>query len=353
MSESEALSEILNLEQDNNIYSLTIILKGEIMLFSLTNPKDIGSPTYSRKMTLKEIKEMHKLFSLIKSCNEFLTFLRGFYKNKKISIVKKGDKLSVNFIIEHSLKKQLIEIDLTQDNTSLESVLIKEITILKAKMSYLEKENTNLKQEIKELKTIVEPMAKKYKDSIFSYKHIMFNNNSSILRGNEFDMIHFAIKSRLDKEVKEVKKLYQATVDGDGPINFHTKCDNIPNTLTIIKSAGNRRFGGFTTQIWDSSEKYKDDKYAFLFSLDKKKVYSYNNNGKAIYCKKDGGPNFGQARDICIGINPIQLKALYTNESSSLYCSYEYDGDNNALSEDGKANSIFAVEYEVFEIIFS
>jgi len=91
------------------------------------------------------------------------------------------------------------------------------------------------------------------------------------MKENEFEFIHLAIKSRMDKEVKELKKLYQATIDGDWPLKFHLKCDNIPNTLVIIKSAGNRRFGGFTSQTWqsDSNGAFKDDKNAFLFSLDK------------------------------------------------------------------------------------
>ena len=66
------------------------------------------------------------------------------------------------------------------------------------------------------------------------------------MKENEFNLINLAIKSRLNKEVKELKKIYQATIDGDGAINFHSKCDNIPNTLVLIKSAGNRRFGGLT-----------------------------------------------------------------------------------------------------------
>ena len=35
------------------------------------------------------------------------------------------------------------------------------------------------------------------------------------MKSNEFDFIHLAIKSRLNKEVKELKKLYQGTIDGD------------------------------------------------------------------------------------------------------------------------------------------
>ena len=169
---------------------------------------------------------------------------------------------------------------------------------------------------------------------------------------NEFDLIHLAIKSRLNKEVKELKKLYQATIDGDGPINFHSRCDNIPNTLVIIKSAGNRRFGGFTSIPQSSSGgEYKDDSNAFLFSLDKKKIYSYKKDGKAIYNYKDYGPTFGCGHSIYIGPNCIQDKKLYTYESNS-GCSYNFNGDNNALSEDGKASRIYASEYVVFQVIF-
>ena len=41
---------------------------------------------------------------------------------------------------------------------------------------------------------------------------------------------------------------------------------------------------------------------------------------------------------------------MYTLESDS--DSYDFYGDNNGLSEDGKRDPIFAKDYEVFEIIF-
>ena len=71
------------------------------------------------------------------------------------------------------------------------------------------------------------------------------------MKEKEFDMIYNAIKNRLNKEIKNIKKLYQVTIDGEVPSKFHSKCDNIPNTLIIIQSSGNRRFRGFTTQLWD------------------------------------------------------------------------------------------------------
>ena len=196
---------------------------------------------------------------------------------------------------------------------------------------------------MKEIKKILNPD--------FNINKLKICNKSVIMKENEFDFIHLAIKSRLNKEVKELKKLYQATIDGDGAINFHSRCDNIPNTLVVIKSAGNRRFGGFTTIPWTSSNgEWKDDPNAFLFSIDKQKIYSYKKNGYAIYNYKDSGPIFGSGFTIYIGPHCIQDKKLYTYEPCSS-CSYNFNGDNNALSESG-GNYIYASEYEVFQVIF-
>ena len=87
------------------------------------------------------------------------------------------------------------------------------------------------------------------------------------MESEEYEMIKTAIKERMHKEIKELKKLYQATVDGGDASIFHKKCDNIPNTLTLIKSSENRRFGGFTSEYWESSIKCKYDKKTDIFSI--------------------------------------------------------------------------------------
>ena len=76
----------------------------------------------------------------------------------------------------------------------------------------------------------------------------------------------------------------------------------------LIHSNGNKRFGGFTSNIWESTsnEVFKDDKNAFVFSLDKQKIYSYKNDGKAIRCHKNYGPCFGYVPKIGIFGNPHQ-----------------------------------------------
>ena len=86
-------------------------------------------------------------------------------------------------------------------------------------------------------------------------------------------MITSEIKQIMKKEIKETKKLYQATIHGFEPENFHKKCDEIKNIQVLYKSAGNRRFGALTSEYWKSENSTKLDKNCFLFSLDKNKIY--------------------------------------------------------------------------------
>ena len=123
-----------------------------------------------------------------------------------------------------------------------------------------------LKNEIKTLKE-----SKEIKNSFLFDK-------SLIISEEEFLFIKKEIEFRLKKEIKEIKNIYTSTRDGGDPINFHSKCDYIPNTLTIIKSNGNRRFGGFNSLTWETTRKddfndWKDDKMAFLISFDKKNIF--------------------------------------------------------------------------------
>ena len=62
---------------------------------------------------------------------------------------------------------------------------------------------------------------------------------------------------------------------------------------------------------------------------------------------------FNISRNIfyCIQIreNPLKTKSLFTYEAEH---KENFNGEINALSEDGKFNGIYSKEYEVFQIIF-
>ena len=164
---------------------------------------------------------------------------------------------------------------------------------------------------------------------------------------NEKYLILEEIEKRMDKKVKQINKLYQATTDGGDPINFHKKCDNIPNTLVLIKSEGKRRFGGFTPIPWNSKGGFIKDEnnQTFVFSLDNKKIYNLKFPKFAVLHNVNNGPCFGCGFDVGIEGNPIKENGLSIRQHS-----FDYKGDKNALSEH-KTDSK-ALEYEVFQIEF-
>ena len=341
-AKSEEISETIIIEQHSDKYTLHLNSIGDIITFSL----NYNSNNYAKKISLKELKdtESKAIFNTF-SPKDFFEFLKKSAEMKKIKLIKKNNIVNIKLEFEAMFKKHEVNVELVSKDQNIE-MIEKELKELKEENKELKKRVENLENEIKEIKKILNPE--------FNINRIKICNKSIIMKDNEFDLIHLAIKSRLNKEVKELKKLYQASIDGDGAINFHSRCDNIPNTLVLIKSEGNRRFGGFTTSQWSSPSngEWKDDPNAFLFSLDKQKIYSYKKNGKAIRNYKDYGPCFGGACDIGIVQHGIQEKHLQTSESTS-GCSYNYNGDNYALSEDGKGSYIYATDYEVFQVIFS
>ena len=396
--ESKEKTEYLDIEQDNKKYLLTMKLKGEELTLVLSDPEEIVSHT--KKMTLNEIKGLHDYFNGLKSCELFCKYLKGSIKNKQLTLIRKEENLCLNFLVEYMFEKKSIELILFPKEKNPEELtkdLCKEINTLKEKIKIIEKrdgeenenlknetkklidiikdlkdDNEKLKEEIKEMKALIEPIGKRFKE-ININKYTTYNEKSVIMKEDELNFINQAMKFKMNKEIKEIKKLYQATVNGDLANNFHSKCDGIPNTLVIIKSAGNRRFGGFTTIKWSSpdNESYNFDKNSFLFSLDKSKIYPYSGQGDwqdyanvkyAVYSKKDFGPTFGgcyiynsdfnHIYDIHICSNCIQgEKSSYTNETNE-YSSYDFYKDENALSEDGKKGCIYIEEYEVFQVIF-
>ena len=143
--------------------------------------------------------------------------------------------------------------------------------------------------------------------------------------------------------VKQWKLQYRATKDGFSAQNFHTKCDTVANTLTIIKSTNGNIFGGFTEKAWDSSaQNYTVDPKAFIFSLVNKENKPFKimcpNGTDAIYCKSTRGPTFGGGFDIHISSDSNSNQTSYSNFGHTYkHAEYQYNTE--------KAKSILAGSY--------
>ena len=161
---------------------------------------------------------------------------------------------------------------------------------------------------------------------------------------DDINFISSAIEKVLNKKGYIHKLLYRASRDGDSSQTFHNKCDGIPNTVIIIETTKGKKFGGFTSQIWDKKGDFKRDENCFLFNLNKKEIYYIKNSDIAILCSKNKGPNFGSGSDICIEDNCMRNNNNFTFQSS-----FYYKEQNYALN----GEKFFTVkDYDVYQVDF-
>jgi hypothetical protein len=135
--------------------------------------------------------------------------------------------------------------------------------------------------------------------------------DSSIFTTNE----RISLKKMLNIPT-EGKLIYRASRDGFSASSFHSKCDGISNTVTIIKTTSNSVFGGFASESWSPNFEYKYDANAFIFSL--RREGSQNNQRlnitqpqRAILSLNRNGPWFGE--DINVSDNSNQNNVSNSN----------------------------------------
>ncbi len=149
--------------------------------------------------------------------------------------------------------------------------------------------------------------------------------------------------------------LYRATRDGFTSQAFHSKCDGIGNTITIIKNNLNYVFGGYASSAWNSSDKFINDPNAFLFSLRRDGVsfedkFTVKQAEYALLGKWRYGPTFGAA-DILILNQSNRTIGGWTNfgDSYNLPDGYTYDGNAKDFLA-GNYNEWTTTEIEVYQI---
>ena len=155
----------------------------------------------------------------------------------------------------------------------------------------------------------------------------------------------FKDDSNFEKKNLETKLLYRATRDSDISRIFHKMCDNIKDTITLVKTKKGYIFGGYTSETWDGNNYKKDDK-AFCFSIDLKKKYNNKKTNNSIYCSLGIGPCFGDAF-FWVNNRCFSEGGVVTEKPNTCYDNQE--GKNEINNGDQK----FEIEeVEVFQVIF-
>ena len=113
----------------------------------------------------------------------------------------------------------------------------------------------------------------------------LFSNSKLIISKKEKMNLYTWLTIKGGK-IKEIKLIFNSSIDGDSYDTFIEKCEDMGPTLSVIQSKNKKRFGGFSKAQWTSKKgriKLKDEN-AFVYSLDKLKKYDVLQPEIAIAC---------------------------------------------------------------------
>ena len=311
---------------DNKQFIIEISLNQGKINFQCVN--NIGNDIINYE-SLYEFEDFVKINDYFKPCKEtekIYDFIIKLKDSKSLSLINENNILYLCLHISEPIK-DIIKIPLKKTEINSKAIIL----------SYYY-ENKQLKEKVKNLEEKLEKSNELMKIRLI--KRDIKGYSQNLL------FIEKEIEKQLKKNVISYDLLYKASRDGDKSENFHSKCDNINNTLVIIKTTNLNIFGGFTTQTWNHAG-YKNDPLAFAFSVNNQKIYNIidNKSGNyAIYAHNSYGPCFGQGTDFGLYSGCLQKNNNWCNCKNT----YNFNGDH--LNQN--TNNFQVLDYEVYHIIF-
>ena len=226
---------------------------------------------------LNNFKEKIEQMDLVKTQAEEIKQLKS--KIAELTSPKKSEEK----IDEESLKNKIKELE---DIKLKHEQEIKDLKQQSAKKSEVKEEKE------KEVKVEIKKEAPKIeKKHVFGEKTQKYKVKGDIIHNkDEIELITRKI-NKVNKKIT-LNLIYKATVDSDKASAFHEKCDSAKSSLVLVETDEGKRFGGFTTSSWSGDCVDKKDEDAFVFSLDKMKVYPNIPDEDAIGCYPKYGPIF-------------------------------------------------------------
>jgi len=237
--------------------------------------KDVAEAQYLKNQ-LNEYEILRQKASQVDSMKNQLSEINNL--KKKIEELS-GLKSRMDEIRE--LKEQLSGLSNYNSSTN-------EINNLKAQIMQMENINQQKQMQLNQIKQNTQITSTEKKEEKKTTKTIIKGDIIHDL--NELEMLTRKINKSNNKIILNL--LYKATADSDTAEAFHQKCDKAESTLVLVQDDNGKRFGGFTSRNWRGDCEEKKDANAFVFSLDKMKIYDIVEGEDAIGCYPQCGPVF-------------------------------------------------------------
>ena len=300
-------------------------------------------------MDLNDLVKLNKIFLLYEKIDDAFDFINGLFNENKIYLKEILNNEILFCVLQFYLpngKTQEAIIKLFKKDLNKDSIidnLCKNLNDLKNEFNNYKKE-TN--ERISKLENLVNQLLlDKKPENEFKTKI-----NSSILNYDDYNFIINRIKEDQLFKNKSIKTrlLYKALKDWDDQKIFHEKCDGISNTLVIVHTKEDLKFGGFTTAKWNNKDREEKDDHAFCFNLNNKKIFNIIKGKNAIKGYECHGPGFSW--NIFYIYDNCLKKGGECNDKSNNCINYDNQSYNYEINN-GK-NHFDTLDYEVHEIIF-
>ena len=306
---------------------------------SLDSNEDVISLNkYFIILKFEELKILHKYFKMFDNFEQVKINIMDLHKANFIKIVEaKENELSLNFDLKIVGNESMI-INLTKMENNINDI--------NENISYIFKCYTQQKQEIKELKNTIKEMNNIISNLIerienLDNKSIKSTKSKIIKNEQELMLLYNAISPQ--KNNLSLELLYNSEKDGENAEKFKNSYLNKNDILILIQTKKDKRFGGYVHEKFKNIEGYEmKDSKAFLFNLNKMKIYKAK-EGKIVIWNNDGNSmDFGYGTDLRIFHNFLS-KQNYTFPTKS-----DFDYDENYSLNDEK---YFDIKYlELYQV---
>ena len=394
IAEKEILLLNTNLEFNNFIYNFSLLgidnHKIKLLVKELENDNEnkilLITKKYETKLDFEDLKSSYKFFKMFDNYEEAKNDFVELIKRNSVKIINIDEdelvlcidlKTMTNNLMNVSLKKVLMsskemidfyiselkdkgkvidklntEIKLIKDDIKLkdEKIVNLETNIndLKNRINILEKKISDY-SEVKEKIPNIEKNLNKFIESMNKPNTKLLSNSSIIQKSEEIQLLANSISPDGDVSFKLV---YSSKLYGENSQKLKAAYIGVKDILVVVKTKKNRRFGGYAHESFEDTEFQKKDSRAFLFNLDKMKIYKSKGTSHTIWNFNLDSIDFGYGTDLRIFHNFLSNEN-YTNQNHSNDSSdhdFEYDEETFALN----GEKYFEILYlEIYKIKFN
>ena len=394
IAEKEILLLNTNLEFNNFIYNFSLLgidnHKIKLLVKELENDNEnkilLIKKKYETKLDFEDLKSSYKFFKMFDNYEEAKTDFVELIKINGVKIINIDEdelvlcidlKTMTNNLMNVSLKKVLMSakdmidfyISELKDKGKVIDELNTEIKIIKDDIKLKDEKIVNLETNINDLKNRIDTLEKKISDysevkekipnieknlnkfieSMNKPNTKLLSNSSIIQKSEEIQLLSNSISPDGDVSFKLV---YSSKLYGENSQKLKAAYIGVKDILVVVKTKKNRRFGGYAHESFEDTEFQKKDSRAFLFNLDKMKIYKSKGTSHTIWNFNLDSIDFGYGTDLRIFHNFLSNEN-YTNQNhSSDNSDHDFDYDEETFALNGE--KYFEILYlEIYKIKFN